>query len=125
VTLPDIRGRWPLVLVAGVFLLRGAGRLAAWDYTVPSFAVWGYPAWVAALVATLEILGGVLIVATPRWRAGAVLLALAAGGLVATHWVFADGWRAVASDLLPLLALGIAVALRLRSGPRRPGPDPG
>ena len=119
-----VRGRWALVVVAGVFLVRGAGRLAAWDYTVPSFAVWGYPAWVAALVAALEILGAVLILATPRWRTGAGFLALAAGALVATHVVFADGWRAVASDVLPLAALAIAVGLRSRSRPRWRGPDP-
>lgn len=117
-----VPGRWPLVIVAGVFLVRGAGRIAAWDYTVPSFAVWGYPAWVAALVAALEILGAVLILATPRWRAGAGVLAAAAGVLVVTHVVFADGWRAVASDLLPLAALGIAVVLRSRFRPRSPGP---
>ena len=117
-----VPGPWPLVLVAGLFLVRGAGRLAAWDYTVPSFAVWGYPAWVAAFVAALEILGAVLILATPRWRAGAMLLAMAAGLLVATHVVFADGWRAAGSDFLPLAALGIAVVLRLRSRPRSPGP---
>ena len=117
-----VPGPWPLVLVAGLFLVRGAGRLAAWDYTVPSFAVWGYPAWVAALVAALEIAGAVLILATPRWRAGATLLAAAAGFLVATHVVFADGWRAAVSDLLPLAALGIAVVLRSRSRPRSPGP---
>ncbi len=119
-----VPGRWALVIVAAVYLVRGAGRIAAWDFTVPSFAVWGYPASVAALVAAMEILGAVLVLATPRWRAGAGLLALVTVGLIATHVAFADGWRAVATEFLPLVALGIAVALRSRSRPRGPAPTP-
>ncbi len=119
-----VPGRWALVIVAAVYLVRGAGRIAAWDFTVPSFAVWGYPASVAALVAAMEILGAVLILATPRWRGGAVLLAVVTAGLTATHVAFGDGWRAVATECLPLVALGIAVALRWRSRPRGPARNP-
>ncbi len=117
-------GRWALIIVAALFLLRGAGRIAAWDYTVPSFAVWGYPAWVAALLAAAEVLGGLLILTTPWRRAGSILLGLAAAMLVVTHMAFADGWRALAPDLLLLAALTVAVVLRGRSpqGPRAAAP---
>ncbi len=117
-------GRWALIIVAVLFLLRGAGRIAAWDYTVPSFAVWGYPAWVAALLAAAEVLGALLILTTPWRRAGSILLGLAAATLVVTHMAFADGWRALAPDLLLLAALTVAVVLRGRSpqGPRAAAP---
>jgi hypothetical protein len=113
--------RWALVMVAAVFLLRGAGRIAAWDYTVPSFAVWGYPAWLAGLLVMAEVLGALLVLMTPWRRGGAILLGLGAGFLVVTHIVFADGWRALAPDLMLLAALTLAVALRARSpqGPAR------
>jgi len=95
-------------LLALVFLLSGATKMAGMEFEIQAFEHWGYPTWFMYLSGVVEIAGaiGLLI---PRISAlTAACLALFMSGAVGTHLIHSE-W------LMSYIAASIMVAAGLRA----------
>lgn len=97
-------------LLAGLFLLLGASKLAAADAQVAMFQGWGYPLWFMYVVGAAEVAAALLLLAQPTAFLGATLVfGLMVGG-AGTHLAAGELWQlplpivtAVAAALVALL----------------------
>ena len=78
------------VVLAGVFVMFGAGKFIDPAKWIEKFAAWGIPAWFVPVSGALEVAGAVgLLIPVVRGLAG-LGLALFMVGAVATHAVHAE-----------------------------------
>jgi uncharacterized membrane protein YphA (DoxX/SURF4 family) len=71
------------LIIALAFLAAAIVNLSGPPAIRAEFAKWGYPAWLRVAVATVELIGSILLV-TPRtqWLGASILLAVTLGILV-------------------------------------------
>lgn len=95
-------------VLAAVFLLSGAAKLAGLEFEIQAFERWGYPQWFMYLSAAIEIIGAIGLLIPRLSILAAACLALYMSGAVGTHvihyeWpmtsiaagiMLAAGWRA-------------------------------
>jgi uncharacterized membrane protein YphA (DoxX/SURF4 family) len=78
------------VVLAGVFVIFGAGKFIDPAKWIEKFSVWGIPTWFVPVAGALELAGAVgLLIPVVRGVAG-IGLALFMVGAVATHVVHAE-----------------------------------
>ncbi len=73
------------VLLGALFILVGVGKFQQWDGWTGRFEAWGYAAWFLALIAGLEIVGGVMVLFPRLASFGAALIAVIMVGAAYTH----------------------------------------
>jgi uncharacterized membrane protein YphA (DoxX/SURF4 family) len=120
-------GLWSLsVLLALLFLMSGASKLAGAEVHVRNFARWGYPEWFRNLVGVVEATSAVLLLVPRAAFFGATGLAAVMVGATYTHLfrVTGEGRMAGFTLLLLLLAGIVAWARRASLGVRSAGPTP-
>lgn len=102
---------WVLItLVAAGFCMAALGKFSGAQAEM--FAQWGYPAWFALFIGSLEGLGaiGLLVPKTTRWAVyGLTLIML---GAAITHIVHNEGWNIMRPVIFTSLMWG---ALYLRN----------
>lgn len=107
---------WVLqILLGGLFLMSGVGKLMGEAEVAANFERWGYPAWFLMVTGVLELLGalGLFIPMTARWAASG--LALLMLGAAWTHISGNDGLMV----LMPLLILALLVVVAYLRWPLR------
>jgi putative oxidoreductase len=103
----DLSGR---VLIAALFLISGAGKLAAYAGTQGYMAAHGVPGALLPLVIALELGGGALVVAGLWTRAAAVALA---GFSILTALIFHANFADQMQQIMLLKNFAIAGGLLL------------
>ncbi|MCZ6767182.1 MAG: DoxX family protein [bacterium] len=81
--LPKISGWILAVLLGGMFLVSGAGKLMTSDATM--FVNWGYTPWFMKLIGGLEVLGGIGLLVPMTTRLAIYGLTIIMLGAVYTH----------------------------------------
>jgi len=118
---PTIRHTRALIatrfVLAAIFLFSGASKIAGSQFSIESFARWGYPDWFRVLVGALEVTGAFGLAGRATSPAAAAGLALLMAGAAVTH-LRAPGEAALA--LLPA-ALAIVLAIVSRTSRGRAG----
>jgi uncharacterized membrane protein YphA (DoxX/SURF4 family) len=94
-------------LLALVFLLSGAAKLAGLEFEIRAFERWGYPLWFMYLSGVVEIAGAVGLL-IPRLSAlTAACLALFMSGAVGTHLIHSEWLMSyIAGSIMLAAALG-------------------
>lgn len=87
--LPKITGWILAVVLGGMFLVAGAGKLMTSDATM--FVNWGYAPWFMKLIGSLEVLGGVGLLVPMTTRLAVYGLSLIMLGAVYTNINAGDG----------------------------------
>lgn len=103
------------LVLAGIFLGTGIGKVIGYSDMVTDFARWGYPEWLVIVASALEITGALLILAPRLATVGAMLLAISMCGAFITHLVNVQPGKAVLTGSLLLILALIAVARWPRS----------
>lgn len=92
-------------LLAFVFALSGAAKLAGLDFEVQAFVRWGYPLWFMVAVGAAEVAGAAALLTRRLAALAAAALAVLMLGAVWTHLLHAEwGMLAVAVTILALAA---------------------
>lgn len=92
-------------ILALVFALSGAAKLAGLEFEVQAFARWGYPLWFMVAVGAAEVTGALALL-VPRLQAlAAAALSALMVGAIGTHVIHAEwGMLAIASAIFALSA---------------------
>ena len=107
----------PSLLLAFIFLMAGAPKLAGADAHVRHFEVWRYPDWFRLVVGAIETASAVLLL-VPRFAfAGALGIAVIMAGATYTHLIRVPEEAGRAPFTVSLLGLALLVAYCRR--PRR------
>jgi len=106
-------------LLAAVFVVAGAMKLAATEFEVQGFAHFGYPPWFMYEIGAVELLGGLSLPLRRFAAPAALLLAAVMAGAAVSHIRAGDG-AAMALPALVLLALLAAVGAARRRDTWRP-----
>ncbi|HEX7069292.1 MAG TPA: DoxX family protein [Rhodothermales bacterium] len=117
---PTVRIRDGLVTIlslvlAGVFLGTGFGKVIGYSEMVGDFARWGYPEGLVVVAAALEITGALLILMPRLASVGASLLAISMCGAFLTHLVNGQAGKGLLTAALLALVVLVAVARWPRS----------
>jgi len=92
-------------LLALVFALSGAAKLAGLPFEIEAFARWGYPLWFMYATGAIEVAGAVALLARRVSALAAAGLAAMMVGALGTHVIHAEwGMLAVASVIFGLSA---------------------
>jgi|GEM_PF-1718498 len=103
-----------VILLTGMFLMAGSGKLMSGQMYLDNFARWGLPLWFLAVTGIVEVAGALLIL-IPRLRFyGAVLLEGTMVGALLIHIVFAE----YGALIMPLVLLTFASYLAVISRPQ-------
>jgi putative oxidoreductase len=101
------------LLLALLFLVQGAMKLAGSPHWISRFRAWGYPEHFYLLVGAAELLGAVLLLIPRLVRFGALVLMAVMMGAAATHLTHHEPQLATALILIILLG----IVFYLRGGP--------
>jgi len=89
--MPTIIGWVLAVLIGGMFLVAGAGKLMTSDSAM--FANWGYSMWFMKLIGVLEVLGGIGLLVPKTTRLAVYGLTLIMLGAIYTHINAGEGMQ--------------------------------
>lgn len=103
------------VLLALVFLLVGALKLAGVEAATAAFGRFGYPLWFAYVVGLVELGGGLLLFAPAMAAYAAAVLIVVMLGAAGSHLIAGD---AMGETLVPLVLAALLAAVAWL---RRPG----
>jgi len=92
------------LLLAVLFVVQGASKLAGSPNWVARFRAWGYPNHFYVVIGMVELLGGVALLIPRFVTAGALLLGCVMIGAAITHAVHGEPQVVTALVLLALLA---------------------
>lgn len=92
-------------LLALVFLLSGAAKLAGMEFEIRAFARWGYPMWFMYLSGAIEVAGAIGLLLPRISAAVAMVLALFMTGAVGTHLIHNEWPMSLVAGCL-MLAMG-------------------
>ncbi len=99
------------ILIAGLFLMMGAGKLMSDPETVANFTRWGMPDKLYLVIGFFEVLGAIGLLIPRLAGLAAVGLILIMGGAVVTHLTHNETGMAVVPFLV-IIFLGAIVYLR-------------
>jgi uncharacterized membrane protein YphA (DoxX/SURF4 family) len=101
---------WVLtVLLAGLFVVAGAGKLIGMDQVVQSFQRFGYPGWFRIIVGIIEVACGVALLFPKFAIDAASFLVVLMLGAVLTELIVGDS---IIPPLIVLILVGGLAALR-------------
>ena len=106
-------------LLAAVFVVAAAMKLAATDFEVRGFAHFGYAPWFMYAIGAVELLGGLALLLRRFAAPAALLLTAVMAGAAVSHLRAGDG-VALALPALVLLALLATVGMARRGDAWRP-----
>lgn len=101
------------IMLALVFLLSGATKLAGLDFEIRAFERWGYPLWFMYLSGVIEVAGAIGLMVPGISTMVAVGLALFMSGAVGTHVIHSEWSMSIVAGCIML-----AVACRAWDGVR-------
>ncbi|HSG92942.1 MAG TPA: DoxX family protein [Methylotenera sp.] len=85
-----VLSKYGSVLLAVIFLLSGAAKLAGLDFEIQAFQRWGYPIWFMYLVGGVEVSGAAMLMIRPLRALAAAGLSLFMTGPIVTHVLHAE-----------------------------------
>jgi uncharacterized membrane protein YphA (DoxX/SURF4 family) len=100
------------VLLAAVFVLAGAMRLAAVEFEVQGFAHFGYAPWFMYAIGALELGAGLALLFRRAATPAALVLGVVMVGAAASHLRAGDGVLLALPALVLLALLAVAGAAR-------------
>jgi putative oxidoreductase len=108
----DVTG-WVLRLSAGaIFLAVGIAKFGTESTWAKLFAEIGLGSWFRYLTGMLQVVGGLLLIAPPTTRAGAVLVGCTMAGAVLVHLLVLD--TGVGGAIIPAAVLIFVAVIALR-----------
>ncbi|MDO8826182.1 DoxX family protein [Methylophaga sp.] len=96
------------VILAVIFFLSGAAKLASLDFEIQAFERWGYPLWFMYFVGVVEVSGAVVLLFKQVRSLAAAGLGLFMIGPVVTHVLHAEWGMMVVALAIMLFAGWIA-----------------
>lgn len=103
------------LVLAGIFLTTGIGKVIGYSEMVTDFARWGYPEWLVIVASALEITGALLLLLPRLASVGAILLAISMCGAFTTHVIHAQPGKMVLTLILLVLIVVVGIARWPRS----------
>lgn len=106
-------------LLAALYLMAGASKLAGAERHVQGFAHWGWPDWLRIVVGAVEVASAVMLLIPRTAFLGAASLVVVMGGATYTHLFRAEGEGGMAAATLVLMGLAALVTYARRPGALR------
>lgn len=103
-----VLSKYSSVILAVIFLLSGAAKLAGLDFEIQAFARWGYPVWFMYLVGVIEVSGAAMLMIRPLRALAAAGLSLFMVGPIVTHVLHAEWGMMNVALAIMLLAAWVA-----------------
>ncbi|WP_292414092.1 MULTISPECIES: DoxX family protein [unclassified Methylophaga] len=100
--------KYGFVILAAIFFLSGAAKLAGLAFEIQAFERWGYPLWFMYLTGFIEVSGAVVLLIKPVRALAAAGLSLFMIGPVVTHVLHAEWGMMMVALAIMLLAGWIA-----------------
>lgn len=97
-----VLSKYDNVMLAVIFLLSGAAKLAGLDFEIQAFQRWGYPIWFMYLVGVIEVSGAAVLMIKQLRALAAAGLSLFMTGAIVTHVLHAE-W--------PMMMLALTIML--------------
>ena len=104
----NVLSKYSSVILAVIFLLSGAAKLAGLDFEIQAFERWGYPVWFMYLVGVIEVSGAVVLMIRPLRALAAAGLSLFMIGPIVTHVLHAEWGMMMVALAIMLLAAWVA-----------------
>jgi len=96
------------MVLAAIFFLSGAAKLAGLEFEIQAFERWGYPLWFMYLVGFIEVSGAAVLLIKSLRAVAAAGLGLFMIGPVVTHVLHAEWGMMVVAIAIMLFAGWIA-----------------